>query len=152
LAKSEAIQLDRHGALRAPRDDKTIPMAGSAYDGILVDAPCSGSGTWRRQPHLKWYVKPETIAAFARTQLEILTLNAHRVKPGGLLIYATCSLSHHENQDVAAAFLKAHPNFNAETPPQNHGGTFDGLGTSLLPGTLNTDGFYVAILRRIPAA
>jgi 16S rRNA (cytosine967-C5)-methyltransferase len=144
----EAIQLDRHGALRAPRDDKNIPMAGSAYDGILVDAPCSGSGTWRRQPHLKWYVKPETIAAFAKTQLEILTLNAPRVKPGGLLIYATCSLSHHENQDVAAAFLKSHPNFQAEPPPQNHGGTFDGLGTSLLPGTLNTDGFYVALLKR----
>lgn len=118
------------------------------YDGILVDAPCSGSGTWRRQPHLKWYVKPETITAFTKTQLEILTLNAPRVKPGGLLIYATCSLSHHENQDVAAAFLKSHPNFKAEQPPQNHGGTFDGLGTSLLPGTLNTDGFYVALLRR----
>ncbi len=143
----EAIQLDRHGAHRAPRDDRAIPMAGTAYDGILVDAPCSGSGTWRRQPHLKWYVKPETIAAFAKTQLEILTINAPRVKPGGLLIYATCSLSHHENQDVAAAFLRTHPNFKAEPPPQNHGGTFDGLGTSLLPGTLNTDGFYVALLR-----
>ncbi len=120
----------------------------SAYDGILVDAPCSGSGTWRRQPHLKWYVKPETIAAFAKTQLEILTLNAPRVKPGGLLVYATCSLSHHENQDVAAAFLQTHPAFVAEKPAQWHGGEFDGLGTSLLPGTLNTDGFYVAVLRR----
>ena len=144
----EAIQLDRHGAHRAPRNDRAIPMAGTAYDGILVDAPCSGSGTWRRQPHLKWYVKPETITAFAKTQLEILTLNAPRVKPGGLLIYATCSLSHHENQDVAAAFLKSHPNFKAEPPPQSHGGTYDGLGTSLLPGTLNTDGFYVALLRK----
>jgi len=170
LAKSEAIHLDRHGAPRAPRDDKSVPVIArspqddvaihhsdlqrvprdetSLYDGILVDAPCSGSGTWRRQPHLKWYVKPETIAAFAKTQLEILTLNSPRVKPGGLLIYATCSLSHHENQDVATAFLKAHPNFKAEPPPQSHGGTFDGLGTSLLPGTLNTDGFYVALLRR----
>ncbi len=126
----------------------SAPAAIVLYDGILVDAPCSGSGTWRRQPHLKWYVKPETIAAFAKTQLEILTLNAPRVKPGGLLIYATCSLSHHENQDVAAAFLKAHPHFKAEQPPQNHGGCFDSLGTTLLPGTLNTDGFYVAILRR----
>jgi len=136
-------------AKRARLDNITIVQKpGEQYDGILVDAPCSGSGTWRRQPHLKWYVKPETIAAFAKTQLEILTLNAPRVKPGGLLIYATCSLSHHENQDVAAVFLKSHPNFRAETPPQSHGGTFDGLGTSLLPGTLNTDGFYVALLRR----
>ncbi|HEY0863683.1 MAG TPA: RsmB/NOP family class I SAM-dependent RNA methyltransferase [Lacunisphaera sp.] len=139
-------------AKRARLDNITIVrQPAEQYDGILVDAPCSGSGTWRRQPHLKWYVKPETIAAFAKTQLEILTLNAPRVKPGGLLIYATCSLSHHENQDVAAAFLKAHPNFKAEPPPQNHGGTFDGLGTSLLPGTLNTDGFYVALLRKSAA-
>ena len=92
--------------------------------------------------------EPETIAAFTKTQLEILTTNAPRVRPGGLLIYATCSLSHHENQDVAAAFLKAHSNFTAEKPAQNYGGTFDGLGTSLLPGTLNTDGFYVALFRR----
>ncbi|SDS54051.1 RsmB/NOP family class I SAM-dependent RNA methyltransferase [Opitutus sp. GAS368] len=136
-------------AKRARLDNITIVQKpGDLYDGILVDAPCSGSGTWRRQPHLKWYVKPETITAFTQTQLEILTANAPRVKAGGLLIYATCSLSHHENQDVAAAFLKAHPNFTAEKPVQNHGGTFDGLGTSLLPGTLNTDGFYVAVLRR----
>lgn len=134
---------------RARLDNITIVQKpADQYDGILVDAPCSGSGTWRRQPHLKWYVKPETIAAFAKTQLEILTINAPRVKPGGLLIYATCSLSHNENQDVAAAFLKSHPTFKAEQPPQTHGGTFDGLGTSLLPGTMNTDGFYVAVLRR----
>ncbi len=136
-------------AKRARLDNITIVQKpADQYDGILVDAPCSGSGTWRRQPHLKWYVKPETIAAFVKTQLEILTINAPRVKPGGLLIYATCSLSHHENQDVAAAFLKSHPNFKAEPPPQSHGGTYDGLGTSLLPGTLNTDGFYVALLRK----
>ncbi|HEY8944900.1 MAG TPA: RsmB/NOP family class I SAM-dependent RNA methyltransferase, partial [Polyangiaceae bacterium] len=85
---------------RASRDDQPL------YDGVLVDAPCSGSGTWRRQPHLKWYVKPDTIASFTKTQLEILGLNAPRVKPGGLLIYATCSLSHHENRDVVAAFLQ----------------------------------------------
>jgi len=123
-------------------------IPGNAYDGVLVDAPCSGSGTWRRQPHLKWYVKPETIAAFTKTQLGILTANAPRVKPGGLLVYATCSLSHHENHDVVAAFLKMHPHFKAEAPAQNHGGEFDSLGTTLLPGTRNTDGFYVALLRR----
>ena len=125
-----------------------VQKPAESYAGILVDAPCSGSGTWRRQPHLKWHVKPETIAAFTKTQLEILSTNAPRVKSGGLLIYATCSLSHHENRDVAAAFLKNHPEFKAEKPAQDHGGTFDGLGTSLLPGTRNTDGFYVALLRK----
>ena len=140
----EAIQLDRHGALRAPRDDNSDSVL---YDGVLVDAPCSGSGTWRRQPHLKWYVKPESLASFAKTQLEILTVHAPRVKPGGLLIYATCSLSHHENHDVVAAFLKAHPQFKPVPVADTHGGTYDGLGTTLLPGTRNTDGFYVATLR-----
>jgi 16S rRNA (cytosine967-C5)-methyltransferase len=125
-----------------------VRTPGATYDGVLVDAPCSGSGTWRRQPHLKWYVKPETIAEFTTTQLQILNANASRVRPGGLLIYATCSLSHHENHDVAAAFLKAHPQFKPEAPVKNYGGEFDALGTTLLPGTRNTDGFYVALLRR----
>jgi len=144
-------------AQRARLDNITIVRKpGTDYDGVLVDAPCSGSGTWRRQPHLKWYVQPETIAAFTRTQQEILTANAPRVKPGGdkcgslggLLVYATCSLSHQENRDVVAAFLAAHSQFKTEAPVKDHGGIFDGLGTTLLPGTHNTDGFYVAMLRR----
>jgi 16S rRNA (cytosine967-C5)-methyltransferase len=136
-------------AKRARLDNTTIvTKPAENYDGVLIDAPCSGSGTWRRQPHLKWYVKPETIAAFHQTQLEILTANAPRVKPGGLLIYATCSLSRHENEDTVAAFLQSHPDFAAEPPPHNHGGVFDGLGTLILPGKLNTDGFYVAAFRR----
>ena len=145
----EILEELRDRAQRARLDNVRITnKPEAAYDGVLVDAPCSGSGTWRRQPHLKWYVKPESIASFAKTQTEILTLNAPRVKPGGLLIYATCSLSHHENQDVVQAFLQAHPEFKAEPPAENHGGTFDGSGTSLLPGTRNTDGFYAAILRK----
>ena len=145
----EILEELRDRAQRARLDNFRITnKPEAAYDGVLVDAPCSGSGTWRRQPHLKWYVKPESIASFAKTQTEILTLNAPRVKPGGLLIYATCSLSHHENQDVVQAFLQAHPEFKAEPPAENHGGTFDGSGTSLLPGTRNTDGFYAAILRK----
>lgn len=137
--RAKRARLDNIAIVRNPTD---------SYDGVLVDAPCSGSGTWRRQPHLKWYVKPETIAAFTATQLNILQSSASRVKPGGLLVYATCSLSHHENRDVVATFLQSHPGFKSESPAIMHGGVFDGLGTSLLPGTHNTDGFYVAVLRR----
>jgi len=148
--RPEILEELRDRAKRARLDNVSItPQPGNAYDGVLVDAPCSGSGTWRRQPHLKWYAKPESIASFAKTQREILDANAPRVKPGGLLIYATCSLSHHENQDVATAFLAAHPDFKPEPPADNHGGTFDGVGTTLLPGTRNTDGFYAAILRKV---
>jgi len=138
--RAKRARLSNIAIVREPTDD---------YDGVLVDAPCSGSGTWRRQPHLKWYIKPESITAFTKTQLEILDANAPRVKPDGLLIYATCSLSHHENRDVVATFLKAHPQFKPEPSADTHGGTFDGLGTLLLPGTRNTDGFYVSLLRRI---
>ena len=147
--RPQALEELRDRAKRARLDNVRITNnANSDYDGVLVDAPCSGSGTWRRQPHLKWYVKPESITAFAKTQLEILTANAPRVKSGGLLVYATCSLSHHENHDVVEAFLNAHPHFKAEAPAKNHGGEFDGLGTTLLPGIRNTDGFYVALLRK----
>jgi 16S rRNA (cytosine967-C5)-methyltransferase len=136
-------------AKRARLDNIAIVReASGTYDGILVDAPCSGSGTWRRQPHLKWYVKPESIVSFTRTQLEILTANAPIVKLGGLLIYATCSLSRYENNEVVAAFLQAHPQFKPEPSADSHGGTFDGFGTLLLPGVRNTDGFYVAIMKR----
>ncbi|HLP25941.1 MAG TPA: RsmB/NOP family class I SAM-dependent RNA methyltransferase, partial [Acidobacteriota bacterium] len=118
------------------------------YDGVLVDAPCSGSGTWRRLPHMKWHTLPETIAQFAAQQIAILSANAALVRPGGVLVYATCSLSHVENHDVAAAFLAAHSDFFAEKPARDFGGRFDGAGTTLLPATHDSDGFYVSCLRR----
>ncbi|HLP24462.1 MAG TPA: RsmB/NOP family class I SAM-dependent RNA methyltransferase, partial [Acidobacteriota bacterium] len=127
---------------------RTLSAADGAYDGVLVDAPCSGSGTWRRLPHMKWHTQPETIPQFAAQQLAILSANAAHVRPGGLLVYATCSLSHVENHDVAAAFLAAHAEFRAEKPLRDLGGRFDGAGTTLLPATHDSDGFYVALLRR----
>ena len=122
--------------------------ADAAYDGVLVDAPCSGTGTWRRLPHMKWHTQPAMLAEFAATQLAILREQAARVRPGGLLVYATCSLARTENHDVAAAFLAAATEFAAERPARDFGGVFDGLGTTLLPGARDSDGFYVALLRR----
>jgi len=138
----------RERALRARlRNVATVAPTG-LYDGVLVDAPCSGTGTWRRLPHMKWHTKPETLPQFAAQQLEILTANAAMVRPGGLLVYATCSLSHVENHGVATAFLTAHPEFCAEKPSRDWGGRFDGAGTTLLPATHDSDGFYVSCLRR----
>jgi 16S rRNA (cytosine967-C5)-methyltransferase len=141
----EAIRTDRHGAPRAPRDDQS---ATGLYDGVLIDAPCSGTGTWRRLPHMKWFTQPGMIPQFAAQQLAILGENAKRVRPGGLLVYATCSLSHVENHDVVAAFLAEHPDFTPDAPARDWGAVPDGLGHTLLPGTRNSDGFYVALLRR----
>lgn len=115
------------------------PAAEALYDGVLVDAPCSGSGTWRRAPHLKWSTTPETIAQAAALQRDLLARFARHVRPGGLLVYATCSLSHHENEDVVAEFLRTHPDF--ATLPEAPART-------LLPSARNTDGYYVAPLRR----
>lgn len=138
----------RERAARARLDNVRLGRGAELYDGVLVDAPCSGSGTWRRLPHMKWYTRPEMIDEFAATQLAILTESAARVRPGGLLVYATCSLSRCENQGVATRFLSAHSVFAAERPARDFGGNYDGAGTTLLPGTHDSDGFYVALFRR----
>jgi 16S rRNA (cytosine967-C5)-methyltransferase len=107
------------------------------YDGVLIDAPCSGTGTWRRAPHLKWCTTPRTVTEAAGLQRSLLDLYAPLVRSGGLLVYATCSLSHVENDDVVAAFLSTHPEFTPATPARK-----------LLPSDFNTDGYFVAPLRR----
>lgn len=123
-------------------------VSANSYDGVLVDAPCSGSGTWRRLPHMKWQTQSDTLAEFATQQLSILAGNASFVRAGGLLVYATCSLSHVENHDVAASFLASAPAFEVEPPFRDCGGRFDGLGTTIMPAEHNSDGFYVALFRR----
>lgn len=84
------------------------------FDGVLVDAPCSGSGVWRRNAALQWRVTEESVRAFADKQLEILENNAAAVKSGGTLVYATCSIFEMENEQVAYRFLERHPEFSAE--------------------------------------
>ncbi len=130
-----------------------LPAAPTAlYDGVLVDAPCSGTGTWRRSPHLKWTTTPAQVTAAAEQQLALLTQYAALVRPGGQLIYATCSLSHFENEDVIRAFLAANSSFAPEPPASDRsfGFTPDAAtgGLTILPAKHNTDGFFVATLRR----
>jgi 16S rRNA (cytosine967-C5)-methyltransferase len=114
----------------------TAPVTGS-YDGVLVDAPCTGCGTWRRAPHLKWTTSASDVAKAAERQTALLAEFGARVRPGGRLMYATCSLSRMENEEVVAAFLSAHSNFVADAPAR-----------TILPATHNTDGFFVGALRR----
>ncbi|MES2695735.1 MAG: RsmB/NOP family class I SAM-dependent RNA methyltransferase [Verrucomicrobiota bacterium] len=143
----------QHRAIRARiQNIRTLPpsttIAAGAYDGILVDAPCSGSGTWRRSPHLKWATTPAVIAERAALQASLLAQFSAAVRPGGRLVYATCSLSSEENESVVAAFLKAHPDF----APASFARTFDAIprdaGLLFLPSRHDTDGFYVASLLR----
>lgn len=119
-----------------------------AYDGVLVDAPCSGSGTWRRAPHLKWTTTPQQIAEAAALQLSLLDRFSERVRPGGRLIYATCSLSTQENANVIDAFVATHPHFSVEPPARSFGYPVDRTGLTILPAAYDTDGFFVCTLRK----
>jgi 16S rRNA (cytosine967-C5)-methyltransferase len=135
-------------SIRDLLDENALGKETVGYDGVLVDAPCSGSGTWRRAPHLKWTTTPAQIAQAAEKQLALLTQFAARVRPGGTLVYATCSLSRMENEEVAAAFLAANPSFETAPFARPFGATPRSIGLAILPATHNTDGFYVASLRR----
>ncbi|MFN0184477.1 MAG: RsmB/NOP family class I SAM-dependent RNA methyltransferase [Aquabacterium sp.] len=92
------------------RDDRIKRLAGK-IDRVLVDAPCSGLGTLRRNPDLKWRQSPDSIAEMMKVQAAILDSAARLLKPGGRLVYATCSLLRAENEDIAAAFSAGHPGF-----------------------------------------
>jgi 16S rRNA (cytosine967-C5)-methyltransferase len=118
------------------------------YDGVLVDAPCSGSGTWRRSPHLKWTTTAAQVADAALKQRDLLTHFAKFVRPGGKLVYATCSLSRMENEDVVATFVTANPQFEAVSPTRSFGAKQRAIGLAILPALHDTDGFFVAELRR----
>ena len=122
------------------------------YDLVLVDAPCTGAGTWRRSPDARWRVTAEQSAAIVKTQAEISDNAASRVKKGGRLFYVTCSLDKAENEDQAAAFLKRHPDFDIEDlrPLFNEltGRTADTETIRLRPSELKTDGFFAASFKK----
>lgn len=133
----------------APHAATDLPPA----DRVLVDAPCSGLGTVRRAPELKWRRTPQDIARFAETQRGLLDRAAPLVKTGGRLVYATCSFLRQENEDVADAFLSEHPEFKTDPTFQDvdaWGWRPDAKGyTRLDPAHDNTDAFFAAVFRRI---
>jgi 16S rRNA (cytosine967-C5)-methyltransferase len=128
-------------------DVLTQPPTGN-YDGVLVDAPCSGSGTWRRSPHLKWVTTEAQILRASEMQQTLLSDFSARVRPGGRLVYATCSLSARENEDVIESFLASHRDFEPAGFGRDFGFKPHGVGLTILPARHDTDGFFVASLRR----
>lgn len=93
-----------------------LPFA-MKFDGVLVDAPCSGVGTWQRNPHARWTTAPEDVRELAALQLQILSNAATAVKPGGKLLYAVCTLTRAETTAVADSFSTAHPEFESLALP-----------------------------------
>ncbi|RDC60124.1 16S rRNA (cytosine(967)-C(5))-methyltransferase [Alteripontixanthobacter maritimus] len=124
--------------------ERLEPWNASA-DAVLVDAPCSGSGTWRRKPETRWRLSPDVLDEFAAVQDRLLAIGASLVKPGGRLVFVTCSLLDQEGPDRIAAFLEANPDWKAQRPalPAGRG---HGDGTRLTPYHDGTDGFFIASL------
>ncbi|MBV9289808.1 MAG: RsmB/NOP family class I SAM-dependent RNA methyltransferase, partial [Hyphomicrobiales bacterium] len=157
-------RLKRAGArnvqVRAPRGaaDPLADLEGRS-DLVLIDAPCSGSGAWRRNPDAKWRIRPGALAERIKDQDEILDSAMRFVKPGGRLVYVTCSLFKAENEERVTAFLERHADMaplDAKAQAKSaglmalaaHASPF-GPGFRLTPRTTGTDGFYIAALAKI---
>ena len=139
------VELERRAVRAGAGNIRTyllgMPLADEAlvqpFDVVLLDAPCSGSGTWRRQPELKWRLTAGRLAQLTAIQDDLLTRAAAATRPGGRLVYATCSILACENQDRVAAFLAANPAFGRGRPDFHDS-----------PAATGSDGFYAAILIR----
>ncbi|HEY5208050.1 MAG TPA: RsmB/NOP family class I SAM-dependent RNA methyltransferase [Stellaceae bacterium] len=138
----------------ADQRDKWVKRHAQSFDRVLVDAPCTGTGTWRRNPDAKWRLRPNDLTELMALQADILDSAQRLVKPGGRLAYVTCSLLREENEDQVIGFLVAHADFSLlpidavwrdavgdECP------TRDPM-LRLSPARHGTDGFFVAVMER----
>ncbi|HVQ10326.1 MAG TPA: RsmB/NOP family class I SAM-dependent RNA methyltransferase, partial [Methyloceanibacter sp.] len=149
----------RNAQVLDPGDAQALAGLEGKMDCVIVDAPCTGSGVWRRRPDAKWRLSPQMLEARLAEQTAVLDQAAPLVKPGGRLAYVTCSVLPSENRDQVEAFLSRFPQYSilpwpslweasplSAAPPQSA----DGSGQTLLmtPRTFGTDGFFVAVLER----
>jgi 16S rRNA (cytosine967-C5)-methyltransferase len=133
--------------LSPPRELEELEDWVDQADLVLVDAPCSGSGTWRRNPEGRWRLTPDRLDRLGQLQERLLDIASDVVKPGGQLVYAVCSLLSREGSGQIERFLQRHSSWISEETPMAAGRS-DGAGRLLTPGHDRTDGFFVARLRR----
>ena len=138
---AETVLLDPGKELKALE-----PWLGGA-DAVLVDAPCSGTGTWRRNPEARWRLSEIQLERYMRAQAQLLEIGSALVKPGGRMVYVTCSLLDAEGPDRVEAFLAAHQGWMAELPELPFGRPCR-AGIRLTPARDGTDGFFIARLSR----
>ena len=158
-------RLKRSGArnvqVRTPKSigDEISDLAGR-MDLVLIDAPCTGIGAWRRNPDAKWRVRPGALEQRQKEQAEILDRAVPPVKPGGRIAYITCSVLEEENDAQARGFLARHADFAVQAPTEvikslgerafmfGNAARLSALGTLMTPRSTDTDGFYVSVMRR----
>ncbi|QIL02252.1 RsmB/NOP family class I SAM-dependent RNA methyltransferase [Sphingomonas sinipercae] len=131
--------------LNPPNEVAELPDWRGSSDVVLVDAPCSGSGTWRRNPEGRWRLTPERLDRLAASQARLLGIAAELVRPGGTLVYAVCSLLAREGASQVERFLGERSDWNAQEVLDGIGRK-DGAGKLLTPEQDGTDGFFIARL------
>jgi 16S rRNA (cytosine967-C5)-methyltransferase len=158
-------RLKRSGArnvqVRTPKSvGGEIDDLAGRMDLVLIDAPCTGTGAWRRNPDAKWRMRPGALEQRQKEQAEILDRAASYIKPGGRIAYVTCSVLDEENGDQIQAFLARHPEFLVRPLAEiieplgerafmfSKAARWSGEGVLLTPRATDTDGFYVSVLRR----
>ena len=141
-----------HAQVIANENDLKLKRLNGKFDRVLVDAPCTGLGTLRRNPDLKWRQTPEDLAELTVKQANILERAAKLTKAGGRLIYSTCSLLREENEQIAEQFLAKHPEFKllnaAEILSSQQIALDTGDYLKLLPHLHHTDGFFAAVFEK----
>jgi 16S rRNA (cytosine967-C5)-methyltransferase len=149
-----APRAERAGALVAEtvlldpgRELEALAAWRGEADAVLVDAPCSGSGTWRRNPEARWRLASADFERYLGTQAKLLEIAAELIRPSGRLVYVVCSLFDAEGADQIERFLGGHPDWRAD-PPQLPLGTARGTGIRLTPFHDGTDGFFIARLEK----
>ena len=140
------IQNTRCRAVEGTRD-RWFNRHTDEFERVLVDAPCSGTGTWRRNPEGRWRLTPERLDRVVDLQRHVLDLAAPLVRPGGALVYAVCSVLTREGSQQDDDFLGRHSTWNVQDAFDDYGRR-DGHGRLLTPAHDRTDGFFVARLER----
>ena len=147
-AKAGVSNVQRHTIVGTGKD-KFLKRRKRSYDRVLVDAPCSGIGAWRRNPDARWSRSTRPLEALLPVQADVLTRAARLVRPGGTLVYATCSVLLEENDEQVARFLASEDGADFElAPPPSFHVPLDGAFLRLTPAQHGCDGFFGAVLTR----
>jgi 16S rRNA (cytosine967-C5)-methyltransferase len=147
----ETCQRQRIDFVKIVRYDAEIslPFADESFDTVLLDAPCSGTGTIRHNPEIRYFLQPGDFADLAKKQLRILRNASYLVRPGGRLIYSTCSIQVEENEGVCEQFLESSPAFAKSRPAVRERIVTDAGFARTFPFRDGTDGFFIAEFRRL---